>query len=183
MIPPHHMATHSGGYVNLLDPDPDTITLQDIAHALSYEPRFGGHSRRFYCVAQHSVLVSRLVPKEYALEGLLHDAHEAYCKDIPSPLKGIIAGHGSPYRSVEETLDTVIRRKYGLPESMSSPVADADRVTLASEAKVLMKEGEWLKWFDPPPETIDIGRIMSHRSAKAAFIRRFGQLASKAGIS
>jgi len=184
VIPPYHVATFSGLYVNLLAPAPESISLYDIAHALSNEPRFGGHTSKFYSVAQHSVLVSNLVPQEYALEGLLHDAHEAYCKDLPAPLKDALSKDGrDTYRSIEKALDTVIRLKFGLPSDVSSQVAEADMTARASEAKVLMKTGMWRDWFIKLPETVYIGKALTPHSAETAFIKRFKELAKERGQS
>ena len=83
--------TFSGGCFWPLDPRSSEVDIHDIAQSLAMTPRYRGHTVRFYSVAEHSVLVSRAVPPEYALWGLLHDAAEAYTADIPSPLKRSIA--------------------------------------------------------------------------------------------
>lgn len=57
-----------------LDPQPDHIDIADIAHALAHDCRFGGHCRRFYSVAEHSVLLSRAVAPEFRLAALMHDS-------------------------------------------------------------------------------------------------------------
>lgn len=64
---PNCIRTVSGQYVDLADPDPDTILITDIAHALSQLPRFGGHLPRFYSVAQHSMMVARIAKPEHRL--------------------------------------------------------------------------------------------------------------------
>ena len=87
--------TKSGHLFNPLDPDPALIEIVDIANGLACETRYAGHLpdqdnwlAGFYSVAQHSVLVSnRLTTRELKLAALLHDAEEAYIKDLPSPLK------------------------------------------------------------------------------------------------
>ena len=77
------MQTHSGIQFWPLDPRPEDILIEDIAHALSNQCRFAGHCCFHYSVAQHSVLVSENVPAQDAMWGLLHDAGEAYLVDLP----------------------------------------------------------------------------------------------------
>jgi len=81
------LPTCSGRRVHLLNPSPDEIAIEDIAHALSHACRFAGHVPSYYSVAQHSVLVSELLDERTALWGLLHDASEAYLHDLTRPLK------------------------------------------------------------------------------------------------
>lgn len=95
----------------------DNIDINDIAVSLSNICRFAGHLSHFYSVAQHAVLCSQLVPQEFAFEALMHDATEAYCQDIPAPLKRLLPD----YKRMEEKIDAVIREKYGLPPVMSTP--------------------------------------------------------------
>ena len=90
--PGPYIQTVSGRRVNPLDPSPDDIDVHDIAVALSNQCRFGGHTRRYYSVAQHACIVSdqmleRGADAQDALWGLLHDASEAYLVDLPHPLK------------------------------------------------------------------------------------------------
>jgi len=82
-----YLSTRSGQRVQLLQPQPDSIDIGDIALGLSRQYRFNGHTTTPYTVAQHSVVVSYLVPAEHALQALLHDAAEAYIGDLPSPVK------------------------------------------------------------------------------------------------
>lgn len=79
--------TFSGERFYPFSPAPEEVKTKDIAHALANICRFNGHTRGFYSVAAHSVHVSRLVPPEFALEALLHDAAEAYVGDMVRPLK------------------------------------------------------------------------------------------------
>ena len=88
------LETVSGRKINVTNPDPSTIVIEDIAWALSRLPRFSGHSIPYvpYSVAQHCIQVATDL-KEYGpgiqLLGLLHDAAEAYINDLPSPVKHI----------------------------------------------------------------------------------------------
>lgn len=84
---PGKVRTFSGLFIDPLNLQPEDVNITDIAHALSQIPRFGGHSRILYSVAQHCVWVAKELPEELRLYGLLHDASEAYLLDIPSPLK------------------------------------------------------------------------------------------------
>ncbi|MCL3991911.1 5'-deoxynucleotidase, partial [Escherichia coli] len=69
----------------------------------------------------------------FAFEALMHDATEAYCQDIPAPLKRLLPD----YKRMEEKIDAVIREKYGLPQAMSTPVKYADLIMLATERRDL----------------------------------------------
>ena len=103
--------TFTGKAFYPLDPRPEDICIEDIAHALSMICRFGGHTRQFYSVAQHSVGVSRHVAPHLAKRGLMHDAPEAYLWDIISPLKGMFPQAAA----MENDLMQVIADKYELP--------------------------------------------------------------------
>lgn len=82
--------TFSGIEFDLLNPNPNDIDIEDIAHELSMLCRFNGHCKEFYSVAEHSVYVSYEIDEEFALIGLLHDAAEAYLGDVPTPLKKLL---------------------------------------------------------------------------------------------
>ncbi len=123
--------TLSGKHFNYNDIQEDAIVIEDIATALSHICRFAGHLPEFYSVGQHSVLVSHLVPQEFALEALLHDAAEAYMQDIPAPLKRLLPD----YLVIEERVDAAIRKKFGLPTEQHPTVKYADLVMLASERR------------------------------------------------
>ena len=88
------LETVSGRKIDVTDPDPTTIVIEDIAWALSRLPRFSGHTIPYipYSVAQHCIRVMKeLAPHgpKIQMYGLLHDAAEAYINDLPSPVKHI----------------------------------------------------------------------------------------------
>jgi len=92
------------------NPKPEDISIEVIAKALSHICRFGGHTNRFYSVAEHSIHVANLLPDELKIYGLLHDAHEAYTGygDICSPVKPTSLG------VVERIIDLAIARAFNL---------------------------------------------------------------------
>lgn len=105
--------TYTGKLVNPLDLQLDDIDIFDIAHSLAYQCRFTGHTKFFYSVAQHSILVASIVPMEYKLAALLHDASEAYLHDIPRPLKRL-EPFKSFYKHYEDKIMQQIYRKFGV---------------------------------------------------------------------
>jgi 5'-deoxynucleotidase YfbR-like HD superfamily hydrolase len=128
----------SGLSIDLVDPAPDAIHILDIAHGLALQCRFAGQIQEFYSVAQHSVMVSRLVPREDALWGLLHDASEAYINDVPSLLKETKLLTG--YRMVEARLMNAVLKQFGLAGQycdVPRSVKQADDVALATEFRDL----------------------------------------------
>jgi hypothetical protein len=127
--------THSGKHFDFADPQPDQIDLLDIAQGLANECRYAGQSRVFYSVAQHCVIASHIVSPDHAIEALLHDAAEAYCKDIPKPLKRLLPD----YQAVEARVDAAIREKFRLPATQSGQVKRADLILLATERRDLIR--------------------------------------------
>jgi len=97
-----------------LTPDPELICIEDIAHSLSMQCRYNGHSKQFYSVAQHRVILSQkfFSSRDMQLAALLHDASEAYLSDIPRPLKNL--PQFAFYRQVEDRLSQLIYSRFGV---------------------------------------------------------------------
>ena len=124
------MQVASGARFYPLDPRPEEIQIEDVAHALGHLCRFAGHTSSFYTVAQHSVLVSRICEPQDALWGLLHDASEAYLGDMVRPLKR--QPEMASYQEAEERLMAAICERFGLPAAMPESVVRADEIGRAS---------------------------------------------------
>jgi hypothetical protein len=130
----HWQLTFSGKQFFPLDPRPEDVCLEDIAHALANLCRFCGQCRKFYSVAQHSILVAMQLPPELQLQGLLHDAPEAYCGDIIQPLKVQLP----QFKAIEHGIWRAIAAKFKLPEVMDARVKAADLRALMTERRDLM---------------------------------------------
>lgn len=163
--------TYSGKAFWPLEPDVEDICIEDIAHALSLQCRYAGHTKWHYSVAQHSILISQSVSPENALYGLLHDASEAYLVDIPRPIKH------SPllqsYREAERNLQTCICRKFGLPDQEPEEVRLMDRRILHNERSALLQTSvrDWKLTGEPIPG-IEILN-WNQRLAESLFLTRF----------
>lgn len=125
--------TYTGRRVWPLNLQSEDIDIRDIAHALAGENRWTSQSREWFSVGQHSLLVSEKVPSEFALWGLLHDASEAYLRDLPKPLKDLPEAQW--YRDAEERAMKAICERFWLPLEMPQEVADADRIMAATERR------------------------------------------------
>ncbi len=165
--------TYSGRRFNPTNPYVDAIVIQDIAHALSMQCRFSGHVKRFYSVAQHSVLVSYICDSADAFWGLMHDATEAYLVDVPRPLKR--SGKFDAYLEMEANMQTAICKRFGLPYGEPPSVKKADTILLATEARDLMAplHTDWIQPCDPLPFRIE---PLSQPRAKDLFMKRFFEL-------
>ena len=153
------------------DPRAEEVDIEDIAHALSQLCRFGGHTLRFYSVAEHSVLISYVVPPEDAFAALMHDATEAYCVDIPRPLKRGL----SNYADVEAGIWRAICVRFGIEPVLSAAVKAADNAMCIAEARSIMSRPE-VDW-SAGADAADIEpRCWSPEVARAAFLGRFYEL-------
>lgn len=171
------IATYTGAYVDPLDLSPDDIRVEDVAHALANQCRFSGHTAAFYSVAQHSVLVSRVLNGTgHEMWGLMHDATEAYLVDMARPLKQD-PHFGRTYRGAERRAMRAIAESLGLTWPEPPEVKDADNALLATERRDLMSaaKGRWtvLDGVDPLPERIS---PWSPKRAKVAFLLRYNEL-------
>lgn len=166
------MTTYLGNKVDLINPSPETIDIQDIAHHLSMVNRYTGASRYPYSVAQHSYLMSHMVSEENALAALMHDATEAYLGDISSPLKHLLPD----YRAVEDRFWGVIANKYGLPLELPAEVKLADMAIRESE-KVALFDFH-LDWGPAPEHKFFLPEVypMSHTRAERSFLQRWNEL-------
>lgn len=164
------MVVTSGNKYWAQDPYPEEVHIEDIAHALSMQCRFNGHLRWFYSVAQHSVHCSYLVPEEDALWALLHDAAEAYCSDIPSPLKRNMP----EYKAIEDLNMVAICDKFKLPHEMPDSVKVADRQMLIAEAHELLTYDP-TEWAGPYSRKFPIN-CWTPQEAEHKFLTRFNLL-------
>lgn len=131
---PGEIGTFTGKLINVFNPDPELICIKDIAHALSQQCRFGGHTSQFYSVAEHSIYCSSTVTKKHKLAALLHDASEAYLVDLPSPVKIMMP----EYIDAEDRIMKVIAEKFGFEYPLSDEVKRADKKWLNHEWRGLM---------------------------------------------
>ncbi len=170
-----YIQTFSGQHFNLLDPQPEQILITDIARALSHICRFTGHLPAHYSVAQHSVLCSHLVPEEFALDALLHDAAEAYIGDCAAPLKALLPD----YRLIEKRVEFAIADKFGMKYAGNgaNAVKHADLVMLATERRDLLGH-DGTNW--PVLDGIEPARTIiipwSSKWAMRRFLNRFVEL-------
>ena len=128
------VSTRSGRRVALLNPSPSQIAIGDIAHGLAHQCRFNGQTNKFYSVAQHSVLVASILPRELRLAGLLHDASEAYLGDIVQPLKDLLPD----YQAIEAKFCEVLGTRFNVDLQPNDAIKHADLVVLATERRDLM---------------------------------------------
>jgi hypothetical protein len=168
-----YIGTFSGIHFWPLLPNPDDIVIEDIAHALAHQCRFGGHASKFYSVAEHSVHVSELCLPEHALWGLLHDASEAYLVDLPRPLKQL--PEFAPYREAERRLQRAVAVRFGLPPYQPASVTEADDTMLWIEARSLLGSAavEVVRDERPPFEITD---PLPPVEAERLFLSRYKEL-------
>lgn len=158
--------TFKGHYINVFDPKPESIDIEDIAHALSHVCRFGGHTKEFYSVAQHSIEVMELCSDDNKLSALLHDASEAYMCDMPRPIKR----HLPDYKKVENGLMHAIAQRFDLPWPFSPEIKQKDSLMLEWEHEhLILNRGN--------------ANVLTPKAAKKKFLDCFWMLRTKPTIN
>jgi 5'-deoxynucleotidase YfbR-like HD superfamily hydrolase len=182
----------SGRRLDLLEPSPLDIEIEDIAHGLARVARWNGQTRgaHAFSVAQHSVLVERLVcelnprlAREARLMALLHDAPEYVVGDLISPFKSAI---GIDYKKLENRLETAIHLRFGLPAivapALKTLFKKADHLSAFYEATQLagFEDKEARRLFGAPPKAMTTPRLVPLPTADAQklFLDRFHKLSS-----
>ena len=156
----------SGRRLDLLDPTPVDIEIEDIAHGLAFVARWNGqtHGDYAYSVAEHSLLVETLfarlnpkAPTKWKLAALLHDAPEYVIGDMISPVKSAV---GPGYGALDERLTAAIHIRFGLPgaipKTVKQQIKKADRISAWMEATQIagFEEAEATRFFGKPDTSI-----------------------------
>lgn len=182
----------SGRRLDLLDPSPLDVEIEDIAHGLARVARWNGQTSgpHIFSVAQHSVLVERIIgaidpgaPTRWRLIALLHDAPEYVIGDMISPFKAVI---GESYKSVEERILAAIHMRFALPpspsEALRKMVKQADSIAAFVEATRIagFTVAEAEQFFGRPKVAMrNIDALMAPMDsahAETMFLARFREL-------
>ncbi len=185
----------SGRRLDLLDPSPFDIEIEDIAHGLARVARWNGQTigEHAFSVAQHSVVVEEIaahiqpgLEPKWRLAALLHDASEYVIGDMISPFKAAL---GVNYKAFEARLETAIHLRFGLPAKnpvhIKTLIKKADRACAFFEATQLagFERAESLRLFGTPPPGYDlIIDPLPASVAQARYLERYRVLAEAVGI-
>jgi 5'-deoxynucleotidase YfbR-like HD superfamily hydrolase len=186
----------SGRRLDLLDPSPLDIEIEDIAHGLARVARWNGQTlgEHAFSVAQHSLVVEEAVvhvepglDPRWRLAALLHDAPEYVIGDMISPFKAAL---GVDYRAFEERLETAIHLRFGLPPrlppAIKGLIKQADRASAYFEAVQLAgfsPEEAWTLFGAPPRGYALVIEPHPAAEAQARYLERFRTLAEAAGFA
>lgn len=182
----------SGRRLDLLDPSPLDVEIEDIAHGLARVARWNGQTRgaHSFSVAQHSLLVEAIAghlnpdwPQPWRLMALLHDAPEYVIGDMISPFKTVM---GDAYKGVELRLLSAVHLRFSLPATtpavLKRKTKEADRIAAFLEATELagFERTEALRFFGRPQalprKVMALLQPMATEAAQAAFLARFNIL-------
>lgn len=181
----------SGRRLDLLDPTPVDIEIEDIAHGLAFVARWNGQTRGDYpySVTEHSLLVesifARLVPDappRWRLAALLHDAPEYVIGDMISPVKAAV---GPGYGALDDRLAAAIHLRFGLPavipKTVKRDIKKADKISAWMEATEIagFSDVEADRFFSRPDPAIAEGLAIILRppvESRAAFTARHAEL-------
>lgn len=138
--------TRSGINFDLLNPTHDMVCIKDIAWHLTNTTRYNGACSFPYSVAQHSLYVCKILPRELQLSGLLHDATETYVGDVVSPLKKLLP----TYKAIENNIAQAICKKFQIECPRPEEVEHADKAVMASEYQQILGWNDLLDKPDAP---------------------------------
>lgn len=181
----HFMHISSGRKYWPMDPRPEEVDIETIAHHLSMKCRWNGATKRFYSIAEHSIYVSQQVPLEDALEALMHDAAEAYITDFIRPLKYDPA-FSEPYAKIERLNELAIAQCFNLrfPFPPSVKIAD-DAVTVAEMQQAISRDPDEEWGTNPFIDVTNVAPVaiefMTPYVARYLFLRRFNHLSGLRG--
>lgn len=162
----------SGKEIDLLNPASQMIDIEDIAHHLAKLDRYNGASPKFhYSVGQHCLYVTEILPKPLKLWGLLHDATEALCGDVVSPLKRLIPA----YKEIEAGISRAVCERFGLACLDYTPIKAADKAVMAAEMLQLFGWKDLAADVGVDPAQIKIKK-MSWKKVREEFLATFHRL-------
>lgn len=169
------LKTFTGRFIDPINPHPDDISIEDIAHALSNMPRFAGHTKRFYSVAEHCLRCVHLVKDQnIEMEVLLHDATEAYLMDMPSPIKWRFPDYVKAEKKLANTIDI----RFGLYSVMfHDRIKEVDAFVLKEEMLYLMNHGTDLTFTEEAENWYNT--IKTPFQIKKEFLSLYNQLLNK----
>lgn len=164
--------TASGNYYNFFEPEKYKFEIEAIAHSLSKLCRWTGNCREFFSIAQHSVMVSEIVPKEHALAGLLHDSIESVMGDCSTTLKSLLP----LYKELEYNAEKELFKQFGIPFPMSKEIKKADLILLATERRDLMPHCGYWEMLDGVKPLSKVIKPWTAAKSKKKFLERFMEL-------
>ena len=164
------ITTYSGVKFFVEDANIQDVPIEDIAHALSMNCRFNGHLSQFYSVAQHSVIVSYLVPDRMRLTALMHDVSEAFVPDMPRPFKKFITG----FEEYEDKIQRAVSEHYGTQYPLPDEVNHVDKNIVRDEATHLYSSPpDWIEFYESVAAHEGWFRYYSPADARQLFLDRF----------
>lgn len=155
--------------IDLDDLKPSDIDVYDIAHSLSNNLRFNGHSRIPYSVAEHSVALSYVVPPILAFPALMHDATEAYLGDIIAPVKSAFPAIGE----LEKRIAKVICEAFQIDPIHMESVKPWDIEMCKAEARQIMGDPEWARESHWPEFVLPTIIAKTTEERRRQFIERY----------
>lgn len=174
---PNHIQTASGEKFYPFKPNSEKILIEDIAHALSQQCRFSGHTSwkgkmKHYSVAQHSLYCSYIC--KYPLWALLHDATEVYSVDVPTPIKRRMP----EFKEMEDKIEKAIARRFNLKMPRPIEVKESDIISFNIERALLMQKDEYSEEYKTYIKDEKFMEIlnMDMEEVRVAFLERFKEL-------